>query len=58
MAVGSFFMLGGLSKNVSHHGWPTMENKKKHWLKHPKAVKKHWLKCHEAVPQIAKFGPK
>ena len=51
-------MLGGLSKNVSHHGWPTMENKKKHWLKHPKAVKKHWLKCHEAVPQIAKFGPK
>ena len=35
------------SKNVSHHGWPTTKNlKRKHWLKHPKAVPKNeiWTK--------------
>ena len=34
------------SKNVGHHGWPTTKNKKKHWLKPPRAV-----------PQKTKFGP-
>ena len=35
---------GWLSKDVSHHGWPT--TKKKHWLKRPKAVAKYkiWTK--------------
>ena len=28
-AVGSFFMVGELSKNVGHHGWLTTKNKKK-----------------------------
>ena len=39
-AVGSFFMVrgAGLSENVGHHGWPRTKNKKKHWLKRPKAV--------------------
>ena len=36
---------GGLSANVGHHGWSKTENKKKAWLKHPKAV-----------PQKTKFG--
>ena len=27
-----------LSKNFGHHGWPATKNKKKHWLKRPKAV--------------------
>ena len=30
---------GGLSKNVSQHGWPTTK-KKKHWRKRSKAVPK------------------
>ena len=34
---------GDLSKNVGHHGWPTTKNKKKHWLKRPKAVPKFIL---------------
>ena len=25
-AVGSFFMVGALIKNVGHHGWPRMKN--------------------------------
>ena len=25
-------------KCVGHHGWSTAKNKKKHWLKHPKAI--------------------
>ena len=37
---------GRLRKNVSHHGWPTRKNKKKHWLKRPKAVPQNeiWTK--------------
>ena len=31
-------MVGVLSKNVDHHGWPMTE--KKNWLKRPKAVPK------------------
>ena len=34
-------------KNVGYPGWRTKKNKKKHWLKRPKAV-----------PQKSKFGPK
>ena len=42
------FYGGGLSKNVGHYGWPTTKNeKKKNWLKRPKAV-----------PQKTKFGQK
>ena len=44
-AVGSFFMVGWLSKNVGHRDWPTTKNKKK-----------TWLKCLTAVPQKTKFG--
>ena len=33
-------MVGRLSKNVGHHDWATTKNKKKHWLKLPKAVPK------------------
>ena len=38
-AVGSFFMVAELSKNVDHHVWPmTKIKKKKHGLKRPKEV--------------------
>ena len=33
-------MVGVLRKNVVHHGWSTMKNKKKHWLKRLKAFPK------------------
>ena len=47
-AVGGFFMVGWLSKNVGHHGWPTTKKKKK----------KNWLECLTAVHQKTKFGLK
>ena len=28
----------GMSENIGHHCWPATKNKKKHWLKRPKAV--------------------
>ena len=46
-AVGNFFMVGGVSRTSTHHGWQTTKKlKKKHWLKRPKAVL-----------QKTKFGP-
>ena len=45
-AIGSFFMIGVLSKNVSHHDWPAT-----------KINKKHWLKRFKAVPHKTKFEP-
>ena len=41
------FLWQGLIKNVNRRGWPmTKKKKKKHWLKHPKAVPKNeiWTK--------------
>ena len=39
-AVGCFFIVGGLSKNVGDHGWPT-KKLNLHLLKHPKTVPKN-----------------
>ena len=40
MAIGSFCMVRGLSKNDDHQGWPTTKNLRRHWLKLSKAVPK------------------
>ena len=39
-AVGSFFMVERLSKNIGRHGWPTLKNWKK---TNKQKKKKHWL---------------
>ena len=44
--IQSFYMVMGLSKNVAYHGWPTTQNKKKHWLKHPEAEKGNLTKIY------------
>ena len=31
-------MVGALSKNFGHYGWPMTKNFKKHWLKRTKEV--------------------
>ena len=55
-AVGSFYMVGGLSKNVGHHGQRQKIEKKKHWLKHSKAVPKKEIWTKIQMIQNVTFG--
>ena len=42
-------MVGALSKNFGHYGWPMTKNFKKHWLKRTKEAPQKiglWTKIH------------